>query len=216
MLKDIEGSEFTTSVEITDTAKSNPFNLKIFGAVVASKEKKEPQPRQKPEQKVDVAPRRPDVVEVDRGPDEPPLTIEKVPNSERMKLLINPGSRRLIEAKSLRPPGEAAAVEFVFKYGLALITMGLLDTTTKTDDWKTDPDKIRDGISKSSAGICASDCVFVPARQASESRLNGRPISAICRLGKVTDTEHRRKFNINMNRLVARHGSMKMGTTLSP
>jgi hypothetical protein len=171
MLKDIEGSEFTTSVEITDTAKSNPFNLKIFGAVVASKEKKEPQPRQKPEQKVDVAPRRPDVVEVDRGPDEPPLTIEKVPNSERMKLLINPGSRRLIEAKSLRPPGEAAAVEFVFKYGLALITMGLLDTATKTDDWKTDPDKIRDGISKSSAGICASDCVFVPARQASQSRL---------------------------------------------
>jgi hypothetical protein len=156
--------------EITDTAKSGPFNLKIFGAVVAPKERKEPQPRQKPEQKVDVAPSRPDVVEVDRGPDEPPLTIEKVPNSERMKLLINPGSRRLIEAKSLRPP-EEAAVEFVFKYGLALITMGLLDTATKTDDWKTDPDKIRDGISKSSAGICASDCVFVPARQASQSRL---------------------------------------------
>jgi hypothetical protein len=164
MLKDIEGSEFTTSVEITGTAKSGPFNLKIFGAVVASKEK-EPQPRQKPEQKVDVAPSRLDVVEVDRGPDEPPLTIEKVPNSERMKLLINTGSRRLIEAKSLRPPEEAAAVEFVFKYGLALITMGLLDTATKTDDRKTDPNKIRDGISKSSEGIArVMVCLSLPSK----------------------------------------------------
>jgi hypothetical protein len=216
MLKDIEGSEFTTSVEITDTAKSGPFNLKIFGAVVAPKEKKEPQPRQKPEQKVDVAPSRPDVVEVDRRPDEPPLTIEKVPNSERMKLLINTGSHRLIEAKSLRPPEEAAAVEFVFKYGLALITMSLLDTATKTDDWKTDPDKIRDGISKSSEGIArVIVCLSLPSKLPKAAR-NGRPISAICRLGQITDTEHRREFNINMNRLVARHASMKMGTTLSP
>jgi hypothetical protein len=98
-------------------------------------------------------------VEVDKGPDEPPLTIEKVPNSERMKLLINTGSRGLVEARSLRPPEEAAAVEFVFKYGLALIAMGLLDTATKTEDWKSDPDKIRDGISKSSEGIAR---VIVP------------------------------------------------------
>jgi hypothetical protein len=198
MLKDIEGSEFTTSVEITDTAKSGPFKLKIFGAVVAPKEKKEPHPRQKPEQKVDVAPSRPDVVEVDRGPDEPPLTIEKVPNSERMKVLINTGSSRLIEAKSLRPPEEEAAVEFVFKYGLALITMGLLDTATKTDDRKTDPDKNSGWHFEIVRRNCASDCVFVPAQQASQSRLKRQTISPICRLGQITDTEYRRKFNIKI------------------
>jgi hypothetical protein len=82
-----------------------------------------------------------------------------------MKLLINTGSRRLIEAKSLRPPEEAAAVEFVFKYGLALITMGLLDTATKTDDRKTDPNKIRDGISKSSEGIArVMVCLSLPSK----------------------------------------------------
>lgn len=155
----VEGAEFVTNVEITDTANSGPFNLKIFGKVVAPKEPKEPKPRPKPEPKADAAPSRPDIVEVDRGPDEPPLTIEKVPNSPRMKLMINTGSRGLVEAKALRPQEEAAAVEFVFKYGLALIAMGLLDTATKTEDWKTDPDKIRDGISKSSEGIAR---VIVP------------------------------------------------------
>ena len=36
-----------------------------------------------------------------------------------MKLLINTWSRGLTEAKAMRPPEEAAAVEFVFKYGLS-------------------------------------------------------------------------------------------------
>jgi hypothetical protein len=50
------------------TAKSGPFNLKIFGTVVAPKEVKEPKPRPKPEQRADAAPSRPDIVEVDIRP----------------------------------------------------------------------------------------------------------------------------------------------------
>ena len=59
----------------------------------------------------------------------------------------------------IRSLGEENLIQFVFKYGLALIAMGLLDTATRTDDWKSDPDKIRDGISKSSEGIAR---VIVP------------------------------------------------------
>ncbi len=42
---------------------------------------------------------------------------------------VNPNI--LAEAKQLRPKTEEAAVEFVFKYGLALIAMGLLDSAKK-------------------------------------------------------------------------------------
>jgi hypothetical protein len=67
-------------------------------------------------------------------------------------LQINVESHLLAEAKAARPQ-EAGAVEFVFKYGLALIAMGLLDAAKKTDEWTKDEVGVRDRISKSAAGV---------------------------------------------------------------
>ena len=83
---------------------------------------------------------------MDKDPDDPPITIEKVPNTEHFKLLLNRQSRLLSEAKRLRAVEEEAAVAFVFKYGLALTVMGLLDAMKKTPDWATNAAGCRDRI----------------------------------------------------------------------
>jgi hypothetical protein len=76
-----------------------------------------------------------------------------------LQLLVNVESHLLTEAKLLRSPEEAAAVEFVFKYGLALIAMGLLDSAKKTTEWSTNEVECRERISKSAAGVAR---VIVP------------------------------------------------------
>jgi hypothetical protein len=65
----------------------------------------------------------------------------------------------LSEAKSLRPAEEEVAVEFVFKYGLALIAMGLLDAVKKTPEWTSDEAGCRKRIEESATGIAR---VIVP------------------------------------------------------
>jgi hypothetical protein len=157
-----EGTVLKTDAVITDNSGSGPFTLTIIGHVVAPREKSEPgehPPKPTPEPKVQAGPSRPDVREVDRGPDAPPITIEKVPGTERLELLLNKGSRLLAEAKSLRPAEEEVAVEFVFKYGLALTAMGLLDAMKKTPEWTKDEAGCRQGIQQSAAGVAR---VIVP------------------------------------------------------
>jgi hypothetical protein len=145
------GTEFDTEVTISD-ATHGPWKLSIKVKIVEPREKKENKPPD-PKPKTDAAPSRPDILEVHNGPDAPPITIEKVPATERLQLQVNVDSSLLAEAKVLRPPEEAAAVEFVFKYGLALIAMGLLDSAKKTTEWSTNEVECRDQISKSAAGV---------------------------------------------------------------
>jgi hypothetical protein len=157
-----EGTVLKTDAVITDNTGRGPFNLTIIGNVVVPQEKDPPSdkpPHAKPEPKVHAGPSRPDIIEVDWGPDDPPITIEKVPDTERLKLLVNKGSRLLSDAKVLRLPEEEAAVEFVFKYGLALTAMGLLDAAKKTPEWAKDDKLCRDRIQQSAAGIAR---VIVP------------------------------------------------------
>ncbi len=157
----LEGTILKTEAVITDNMGSGPFTLSIAGHVVAPREK-EPSdhpPKPKPEAKVQAGPSRPDVIEVDKDPDDPPITIEKVPTTQHFKLLLNRQSRLLSEAKSLRPPEEEVAVAFVFKYGLALTVMGLLDAIKKTPDWTKDEAGCRERIQQSAAGIAR---VIVP------------------------------------------------------
>jgi hypothetical protein len=152
------GSIFDVTASISDAAHG-PWKLNIRVTVVEAKEK---QPREKPEPKppmVDAAPSRPDIVEVNNGPDALPITVEKVPGTTRLQLAVNVDSDLLTEAKVLREPTEVAAVEFVFKYGLALIAMGLLDSAKKTPEWETDEVGCRDRIAKSAAGVAR---VIVP------------------------------------------------------
>lgn len=160
-----EGSTFTTEGVITDNVDSGPFTLTINGKIVAArmnddddddteKEKKEKKPP-----KVDAGPSRPHISEADNGPDAPPLTIEKVPATGLLQLVLNKGSQLLANAKAMRPKEEAAAVEFVFKYGLALTAMGLLDAAKKTPEWQADEAACRDRIQQTTAGIAR---VIVP------------------------------------------------------
>ena len=82
-----------------------------------------------------------------------PSHSQKCPARLRLQLQVNVDSHLLVEAKALRPPEEAGAVEFVFKYGLALIAMGLLDSAKKTEEWKNDEVGVRERISNSAAGV---------------------------------------------------------------
>jgi hypothetical protein len=152
----VEGTTFITQAQITDSAGHGPFKLVMKALVVAPRVKTTHAPPADP--KVDSAPSRPDIVEVIKGPEDPPITIERVPGTNRLKLAVNKGSHLLAEAKQLRPK-EETAVEFVFKYGLALITMGLLDAAKKTPAWEEDEAGCRERIEKDAAGVAR---VIVP------------------------------------------------------
>lgn len=162
------GDEMTCEVDITDKKGSGPFHLKVLLTVVEPAEKKEPgKPKLKAVPRTDAGPSRPDIQEVHEGPDAPPLTIQPVPQSTRLKLLLNVDSALLEQAKKMRPLEETAAVEFVFKYGLALTVMGLLDSAKKTDGWKDDQAGCRKRIEDSAAAIArviVPLCLSLPAK----------------------------------------------------
>ena len=148
----VEGTQLTTLVEIYDNACHGPFDLTIESVVVAPEQRKTRSPKQS-DPKVDAAASRPEIKEVLNGPDDPAIVVDKKPGSDQLTLIVNKGSRLLERAKSLRKTHEAAAVEFVFKYGLALVAMGLIDDAKKTDDWKTNEAACRERIGMAASGI---------------------------------------------------------------
>jgi hypothetical protein len=156
------GRTISTKIVISDNKNSGPFHLSLSIKVeperVAVEETEKPESPPKPP-KVQAGPSRPDIIEMDKGPDAPPLTIEKVPNTERLQLVLNTTSHFLDDAKKMRPKEEELAVGFVFKYGLALTAMGLLDSMKKTDEWQTDESSCRGKVEESAKGIAR---VIVP------------------------------------------------------
>jgi hypothetical protein len=151
------GTVFDTGVTISD-AGHGPWKLSIKIKVAPPRERKENEaPEPKP--KTDAAPSRPDIIDVHTGLEATPITVDKVPGTERLQLLVNVDSRLLTEAKQRRAPEEAIAVEFVFKYGLALVAMGLLDAAKRTTEWSTNEVECRERISKAAAGVAR---VIVP------------------------------------------------------
>jgi hypothetical protein len=154
------GTKLSAEAAISDGKGSGPFKLSLNVTVVPEKEKKEPaEPTPPRDPKVQAGPSRPDIKEVDNGPEAPPLTIEKIPNTDRLQLVLNITSGLLEDAKKLRPKEEEAAVAFVFKYGLALTAMGLLDTIKKTEAWTQDEAGCRVQIQETAKGIAR---VIVP------------------------------------------------------
>lgn len=147
-----EGASLVTHIEISDEAGHGPFKLFIKARVVAPIEKKTSQPPKDPP-KVDSAPSRPEILEYDGEPDDPPIELNRPPNSERLSLRVNKGSQLLADAKLLRPQEEHGAVEFVFKYGLALVAMGLLEATKKTAEWTEDEAGCRKKIGETASGV---------------------------------------------------------------
>jgi hypothetical protein len=153
------GSKLSSQVTINDNKGSGPFKLTVQITVVEPVAKEPPKYRPPRPPKALAAPSRPDIQEVKKGPDAPPLTIEPVPNTDRLKLLLNVESNLLVQAKAMRRKEEATAVEFVFKYGLALACMGLIDAAKKTEDWKLDQAACRKRIENTAIGIAR---VIVP------------------------------------------------------
>lgn len=148
----VEGSKLTTLVEISDNAGHGPFALSIEALVVEPQEKQTRSPKEKGP-KVDATASRPEIIVVENGPDDPPIEVGKKPNSDQLILIVNKGSKLLEEAKALRGRNEHAAVEFVFKYGLALVAMGLIDDAKKTAEWKTNEAACREKIGIAAKGI---------------------------------------------------------------
>ena len=157
----VEGTKLTATVGITDKNGSGPFLLTLIGEVIAPREKRGNKGNGKipNEPLVQAGPSRPDIQEVDNKPDDLPLTINRNPKTERLQLLLNRKSQLLDDARALRPKEEEPAVDFVFKYGLALTAMGLLDAAKKTEEWKTDDSACRKRIEQTAQGIAR---VIVP------------------------------------------------------
>ena len=155
------GTVLTTAITITDKRGSGPFVLTINATVAAPRQEREPvehEPRKR-EPRVQAGPSQPDVTELDLGPDEQPAKVERDPATKRLKIIINKTSKLLEEAKQLRSEAEEPAVSFVFKYGLALAVMGLLDSIKKTPLWQTDEAECREQIQTMAVGIAR---VIVP------------------------------------------------------
>jgi hypothetical protein len=155
------GAQFSTGIVITDNHGSGPFRLEIKITVIQEKEpiEKDDQPKPPVDPKSKEGPSGLQIIEVEKGYDEPPLIIDRIPNTERLQLTLNTTSRFLEDAKKTRPKEEELAVIFVFKYGLALATMGLIDAAKKTDEWKTDEAGCRAKIQGTMTGIAR---VIVP------------------------------------------------------
>jgi hypothetical protein len=156
--KAVVGTSLVTQIEISDDAGHGPFKLAVTATITPPREKTEPKPPKEPQQAQE-SPSRPDVIEVMNGPDGLPLTIEKVPNTNRLQLAVNKESKLLDQAKLLKKPEEVPAVEFVFKYGLALIAMGLLENAKQTKEWKENEEQCRKNIQEHCAGVAR---VIVP------------------------------------------------------
>jgi hypothetical protein len=145
-------STFKIVATISDLAHG-PWKLTMNVKVVEPREKRENEKRERKPPMTDAAHSRPEILEVHYGPDALPITVAKPANTTRLQLLVNMDSHLLTEARAMRPPEEVAAVNFVFKYGLALIAMGLLDSAKKTTEWATDEVGVRERISASATGV---------------------------------------------------------------
>lgn len=159
------GSQFSVTALISDTKGTGPFLLEIAGTVVEPKEHKKngvdqtKEPRKPSPPKAAVEPSRPQVIEKDGAPTDPPLIVEKDPKSGRLQLVLNKKSEHLEQARKMRDRSEHLAVEFVFKYGLALVAMGLLDAARRRPEWEAKEAETRDAISQTCTGVAR---VIVP------------------------------------------------------
>ena len=161
------GGKLYCQAVVKDNKGSGPFKLDVQITVAEPVAKEPPKPKPPKLPKALAAPSRPDIREVKKGPDAPPLTIDKVPNSDQLRLLLNVQSNLLVQAKEMRPPEDAIAVEFVFKYGLALTAMGLIDAAKKSPEWDTDQAACRQRIEETAisiARVIVPLCLSLPSK----------------------------------------------------
>lgn len=161
------GTEYEITATISDSTHG-PWKLTMKVTIAEPREKKAKGPPREPrDPKADAQHSRPDILDVHNGPEALPLTIQKVPGTDRLQLQVNVDSQLLANAKELRKPEEAGAVDFVFKYGLALVAMGLIDAMKKTEEWKNNEVGCRDQIAQAALGVArviVSLCLTLPQK----------------------------------------------------
>lgn len=164
------GAALRAVVTITDKKGSGPFELTIDAVVVAREEKQEngpTKPRGSPKQRVPASPSQPEVKWVQRDPTDPPITIEKQPTSGLLELHVNRNSELLTAAKDQRGAKERDGVEFVFRWGLGLAVMGMIDAAKRSGEWKANEAIARDRIRDAATGIArviAPLCLALPKK----------------------------------------------------
>jgi hypothetical protein len=157
-------TRLNSEITITDKKGSGPFNLNINATITPPRPPPPPRkpagPKKEKDPMVDAGPSRPNIQELDQGPDSLPAKVEKDAETGRLQIVINTTSKFLEDAKNLRKKEEEPAVKFVYTYGLALVVMGLLDAARQTDDWKNGNDaKCREQIAHTATGVAR---VIVP------------------------------------------------------
>lgn len=153
------GTTWSTAITITDKKGSGPFNLKITATVVAAKEQTPPVHKDPPQPKGMEGPSRPDVKEDALGESARPLVIMQNPVTKKLQLVLNTTSSELAAAKASRAKEEEPAVSFVFKYGLALAAMSLLEHAKQSPKWAVNETECRDEVQAAVAGLAR---VIVP------------------------------------------------------
>lgn len=138
-------------VRITDPVGSGPFTLKTTAKIVAPKEKRKRKPKDK-KKKEETRPASPNIVPVDGDITGPAIAVSRTPNDE-LQIIVNMKAEALNGAKMKRPPEESAAVDFVYKYGLALIVMGMVETEKKKSEWAEDEAGVRQAIGERVSGL---------------------------------------------------------------
>lgn len=147
------GTAIQFQATISDNVGSGPFTLNVKAEIIEPLPADPPEPRPPISPKSGPSPSRPNIKEVAQVPDAPPLTIEKVPGTDRLQLVLNTTSTQLEDAKKQRPKEEEVAVSFVFKYGLALAAMGLIENAKKTPEWANDESAVRSRIEETIVGL---------------------------------------------------------------
>ncbi len=147
------GSLMSTTATITDPDGSGPFELQVNVVVVRPESKKPRKKRKTKKPKGKVAPSRPRIIEVEGDVTDPPIEVNRDPKKDVLEIHINTKAQAMNQAKAKRPPEEAAGVAFVFKYGLALIAMAMIDQARSTRLWIEDEAGCRENIGKTVSGL---------------------------------------------------------------
>jgi hypothetical protein len=77
----------------------------------------------------------------------------KSPETQKLQLILNTTSKEITSAKASRPQEDEAAVTFVFKYGLALAAMSLLEHAKQSERWAEHEDDCRQDVEVAVEGL---------------------------------------------------------------
>lgn len=161
----VVGTTLTSHISITDRKGSGPFTLKIRATVVPAAKKPGGKPSSPTVPKAKAGRSRPRIKELENDPTDQAITIER--DSKGLVIYVNKKAQALDDARLKRPAGEAPAIEFVFKFGLALLAMSMIDRAHGSSEWEDDEAGCREQIARTVSGfdrVIVSLCLNLPKK----------------------------------------------------